>query len=154
MLAALLVVGNQIFAQHTIVFFGKVEVVSGGHEDVHLVVYGDKVQAQHIPLSRNGKFAFEMPVDQKFVLRCSKPGYLTKRIHIDTENAYASQLGVRKNRGVDFDIELLPQRYKHHMEFASPVAQITFNERSGLLKIRYCYRKQRILAEDLVVDQR
>lgn len=153
--AAFLLQGLQcLIAQDAVIIYGNISVVRGDLENLHFVVYGENIEPVKVPINKKGKFIFELPVDEVAMVRCSKPDYLTKRVRIDTHHAFATKVSSRYNKAVDFGLEMVPQSFKYEMEYEKPVANITFNERSGLLKIQYRYRKQRLIATNgLMVDR-
>ena len=131
----------ELEAQDRVAIYGLLSILNGGQEDLSFVVYGEGLEARRIPISKKGRFYFEIPVDRVAFIRCAKPGYLTKRVKIDTHHAFVTKRNAKFNKAVDFDLEMIPQVYNSEMYFKGPVAVLSFNERSGLLKIEYNYKK-------------
>ena len=130
-------------AQDQISVYGIVSVVAGDLDELNFVVYGKEMEARRLDISKKGKFYFTVPVGTVAFIRCSKPGYLTKRIKIDTHNAFVTKENSKFNKSVDFDLEMIPQSYRSDLNFEGPVATISFDERSGLLKMVYNYKKSK-----------
>jgi len=133
-------------AQDRIAVYGIVSVVAGDLSELNFVIYGKELEARRVEISKKGKFYFTVPVGKVAFIRCSKPGYLTKRVKIDTHHAFVTKENAKYNKSVDFDLEMIPQAYKTEMNYKGPVATISFDERSGLLKMAYNYEKSK--AED------
>ena len=130
------------YGQDRVGIYGVVSVVKGSCEGLNFVVYGEGLVARKVEISRKGKFYFTLPVDQVAFIRCAKTGYLTKRVKIDTHFAFVTKYNARYNKEVDFDLEMIPQIYKAKEGYLGPIAYISFNKQSGLLKIKYDYRKR------------
>lgn len=139
-------------AQDQISVYGVVSVVAGDLEDLNFVVYGKEMEARRLDISKNGKFYFAVPVGTVALIRCSKPGYLTKRVKIDTHHAFVTKENSKYNKSVDFDLEMIPQSYTSDLNFKGPVATISFDERSGLLKMAYNYKKGKVAGEKKATD--
>lgn len=150
-LLATAALSSSMIAQDQIAIFGVVSVVSGDLEELNFVVYGKDLEARKVEISSKGKFFFTVPVDKVALIRCSKPGYLTKRVKIDTHHAFVTKANSKYNKSVDFDLEMIPQSYKSDLNFSGPVATISFDEDSGLLKMAYNYKKAKVAGEKKAV---
>ena len=143
MLSLTTILSVSAFGQEQIGVYGIVSVIAGDLSELNFVVYGKELEARRVEISKKGKFYFTVPVGKVAFVRCSKPGYMTKRVKIDTHFAFETKENAKYNKSVDFDLEMVPQSYAN-LDFMGPVATISFNERSGLLKIVYNYKTDKV----------
>lgn len=85
----------------------------------------------------NGRFEFELPIGAKARLHFVKPGYLSKEVVVDTENAMNTDRAERINKTVRFEVELESEAARKNKVYPGPVGSIDFLNGTGLMKVRY-----------------
>lgn len=78
-------------------------------------------------------FIVDLPVGTEATLEVRKPGFITKRLVIDTDNITCSQ-------SIACDILLFPQPQGERMDYNVPVGRITFAPESGEMKVEHDYQ--------------
>jgi len=88
-------------------------------------------------LGVDGRFKFVVPVGAKARLLFIKPGYLTKEVEVDTQNAMNTDEARKMNRKVKFDV-VLEEELQHIGEaYLGPVGQIRFVNGTGLMRVTH-----------------
>lgn len=78
-------------------------------------------------------FIVDLPVGTEATLEARKPGSITKRLVIDTDNITCSQ-------SIACDILLFPQPQGERMDYSVPVGRISFAPESGEMKVEHDYQ--------------
>jgi hypothetical protein len=105
--------------------------------DAMVVVVLNEESCVRSILLRNGRFEFELPVGAKARLLFEKPGFLTKEVVVDTQNALTGSRSEKVNRNVKFDVVLESEEKQPERVYAGPVGSINFVKGTGTMRVRY-----------------
>lgn len=83
--------------------------------------------------SAAGDFIVDLPVGTEATLEVRKPGFITKRLVIDTHN-------ITRSQSIACDILLFPQPQGERMDYTGPVGRIRFAPESGEMKVEHDYQ--------------
>ncbi|MEQ8910152.1 MAG: hypothetical protein RIC95_13225 [Vicingaceae bacterium] len=112
-------------AQDTHFFKGRVYAHEKKLKGTEVKVYRGKKAISTYTTKRNGKFLFFPLAEAKYILEFSKPGYLTKRIMVNTENTRGLEKDPATYR---FDITLKKDKAQNRAEYRDfPVAIIQYH---------------------------
>jgi hypothetical protein len=102
-----------------------------------MVVEVNGIECIPMELFSDGRFEVKLPAGSTAHLRFEMPGYLTKEVTVDTQNATLTEQALKKNKLVRFDVQMSPEFADKSRVYDGPVGEITFNKGSGLMKVRY-----------------
>lgn len=93
----------------------------------------------HMPLviRPNGRFWVCAPANDRYTLRFSQAGMVTKEIVVDGRKTGAT--GKSRDRKVSFDVMLFADRNDRSMRFAAPVGVIEFRSTKGEPRVTQRY---------------
>lgn len=124
-------------AQGQLVMTGKVLTA----EATGLRAYGEIIASdgERMPLDirPNGRFWVSAPTDDRYTLRFSQAGTITKEVVVDGRKA--CEAGNYRDRKVEFDVLLFADASDQAMRFSAPVGVIEFRSSKGDAKVSHHY---------------
>ena len=83
--------------------------------------------------SAAGELILDLPLGTEALLEVRKPGFITKRLVIDSYNITRSQT-------IECGIMLFPQPQGERMDYTGPVGRISFAPESGEMQVEHDYQ--------------
>ncbi len=124
-------------AQDQLILTGKVL----NAEATGQCAYGEIIAAngERMPLAirPNGRFWVCAPANDRYTLRFSQPGSITKEIIVDGRKSCPN--GSCQDRKVEFDVVLFADGGTEAMRFAEPVGLIEFRSTKGSAHVKHHY---------------
>ena len=124
-------------AQGRVVISGNVIATSHTAAPVNAVLEASNGETMNILLAHDGGFEVDVPDDDRYVLRFTQLGSITKAVEVDTRHALSAN--GRKHRSIAFDVLLSAADSGDLLRYAGPVGHITFNELDGRLMVTQKY---------------
>ena len=135
LLASIIAINTNANDNENIKIKGQFIVIDGDLEEATLMLRNEYGAVLPIYFKSNGKFSFDVPRNQNFILSFSKRGYIKKEIEINTHIK-----GELKSRKVDFAVKLFPQvSNTAEVSYNQPVGSINFINGKGLFNVEYNY---------------
>ena len=75
----------------------------------------------------------DLPLDTEATLEVHKPGFITKRLVIDSYN-------ITRSQSIECGIALFPQPQGEHMDYTAPVGRISFAPEGGDRQVEHDYK--------------
>lgn len=83
--------------------------------------------------SAEGELLLDLPLGTEGLLEVRKPGFITKRLVIETFN-------ITRSQSIACGILLFPQPQGERMDYTGPVGRIRFAPESGEMKVEHDYQ--------------
>ena len=83
--------------------------------------------------SAEGELVLDLPLGTEALLEVRKPGFITKRLVIDTDN-------ISRSQRIACGILLFPQPQGERIDYTGPVGRIRFAPQSGEMKVEHDYQ--------------
>lgn len=113
---------------------GFFEVIDGGYDDAYVLIRSEYGGVKNGSLKSNGQFLLKLQMNHKYVIEFNKPGYVQKKVKIDTHVP-----STYKTVHVNFDVKLFPQQSDSDMfVYNQPVGNIRILS-SKAIKVDYNY---------------
>lgn len=90
-----------------------------------------------LDIKASGQFTIKLAIGDRACLRFEQEGYLTKEVVVDTKHANLTRKAARKNRSLHFDVQMTPLLPDKDLVYAGPVGNISFQEKTGLMKVQF-----------------
>ncbi len=136
--ALVLLSAGSIQAQDRLVIKGSFSSqVRDAEAHVNVVLIASDGTQMPVDLSRNGKYKVNAPAADTYILRFAQPGCVTKEVLVNGNHANKKEFG---ERTIKFDMALHADHPEMTMRYTGPVAEITFEEGTGEMKVLEQYQ--------------
>ena len=124
-------------AQGQLVMTGKVLTAESTELRAYAEIIASDGERMPLVIRPNGRFWICAPADDRYTLRFSQAGMVTKEIVVDGHDACAARKG--RDRKLEFDVMLFADRSDQAMRFAAPVGIVRFRSAKGEAHVTHHY---------------
>ena len=119
--------------QQVLTLNAEIASADGDPDGTYALLFIDGCLVDSTNAGAFGGFTLDVPLNTEAMLEVRKPGFITKRVVIDTYN-------ITRSQDISCDIMLFPQPQGERMDYTAPVGRVSFAAATGAMIVEHDYQ--------------